>query len=98
MRFNFEDNIYEITELFEPNKNETLDIIAIFKVKFFQPISMTEEVELDAKDIDDIDGGESSDIEERYEFVDYFYGASNYEDDELGLKLEVEDIIRCKNI
>lgn len=97
MRFKYKNNYYEVVELFEPNRNETFDIIAIFKINFLV-YTPTENIILDGNQYDDIDAEENSDIIEKLELVDYFYGAINYEDNEEGLISECRDIIMSKEI
>lgn len=69
MRFDYKNKTYELAELKEPNKNETFDIIAVFRVKYclwtgdeFKECSK-EEFE------------SSSEGLEKYGFIGYFYGA-----------------------
>ena len=69
MRFNYKDNDYELTELYEPNSNETFDIIAIFRIKYciWQEMELIEvSKEVYERFYDNF---------EKLEFVDYFYGA-----------------------
>lgn len=66
MRFDYKNKVYELAELKEPNKNETLDIIAIFEVKPYK-WDGTYLVECSNDDCEF----------ERLNFVDYYYGTSN---------------------
>lgn len=70
MRFTHKNIDYEIAELHEPLKNETFDIIAIFKINYYnwKGVELVEAT----KDKFDI---------EKLEFVDYFYGALFLEDE-----------------
>ena len=59
MKFEYKNNEYELMELVEPHKNETFDILAIFKVKYVIIDKNFEKVEVSKND--------------NYEFEDYEY-------------------------
>lgn len=68
MRFEYKDKKFELMEMKEPNKNETFDIIGIFKVVPHRIINN----ELVKCSWDECEF-------EKYEFVDYFYGVTSNE-------------------
>ena len=86
MRFNYKDNDYELTELKEPNKNEILDIIAIFKIKYCV-WNDGDLVEVSKEEYE-----ESDEQFKKLEFIDYFYGAN--EEDEVLISTSKEIIDR----
>ena len=71
MRINYKGNDYELTELCEPNANETFDIIAIFRIKYciWKGSNLVEV----SKDVFE----QTLDNFEKMEFVNYFYGADD---------------------
>lgn len=85
MRFNYKNNDYELAELTEPNKNETFDIIAIFKIKYY----VWEGLELKEvfKDVYD----KTDDNFEKMEMVDYFFGADDEDDVLISTAKEIID-------
>ena len=85
MRFNYKNNDYELAELTEPNKNETFDIIAIFKIKYY----VWEGLELKevSKDVYD----KTDDNFEKMEMVDYFFGADDEDDVLISTAKEIID-------
>ena len=85
MRFNHKDNDYELTELKEPNKEETLDIIAIFKIKYC--IWQNNELVEVSKD----DYEKSDDNFEKMEFIDYFYGVDDEDEVLISTSKEIID-------
>ena len=85
MRFNYKNNDYELTELKEPNKEETLDIIAIFKIKYC--IWQNNELVEVSKD----DYEKSDDNFEKMEFIDYFYGVDDEDEVLISTSKEIID-------
>lgn len=85
MKFNYKNNYYELAELTEPNKNETFDIIAIFKIKY----CVWEGLELKevSKDVYD----KTDDNFEKMEMVDYFYGSDDEDDVLISTAKEIID-------
>lgn len=74
MRISYRGNEYELTELYEPNSNATFDIIAIFRVQYcvWSGLNLIEV----SKDLYD----KTDDKMEKLSFVDYFYGAEDFEE------------------
>lgn len=85
MRFNYKDNDYELTELKEPNKDETLDIIAVFKIKYC--IWQNDELVEVTKGVYE----NSDDKFEKMELVDYFYGADDEDEVLISTSKEIID-------
>lgn len=85
MRFNYKDNEYELTELKEPNKNETFDIIAVFKIKY----CIWEDGDL--VEVSKETYEESDEQFEKMEFIDYFYGADEEDEALISISKEIID-------
>lgn len=80
MRFNYKNNDYILFELKEPNKNNTYDIISIFRVhtfimKGFDKIKEISQKEARAEEENIYKKGLS--ILETYEYINYFYGVED---------------------
>lgn len=76
MRFTYKNNEYELMEMKEPNKNESFDVIAIFQVIYIDSVY---DCKVPKEVYDDCEDGS---VIEKYQPINYFYGADN-EDEEL---------------
>ena len=86
MDFIFENNLYTLTELCEPNARGSYDIIAIFKnhefLKDDKTCEIVEEIsEAEAQKIYNCEKEtpKGTYIEHYFEFINYFYGADEEE-------------------
>lgn len=84
MKFSYKNNDYELMELCEFNNEDnekySFDILALFRVKYCVSINL-ENVEISKKELNSEEYN-SWEIVEEYEFINYFYGASIYENEE----------------
>ena len=85
MRMTYKGNDYELTELKEPNRNESFDIIAIFRVDHFIWV-YGDLVKVSKEEYEKYD-----EHLEKLRFVDYFYGADDEDENLIEMAKEYID-------
>ena len=87
MKFSYKNSDFELCEMVDPYKNETFDIISIFRVKY---VAIT-------KDFEKIELSKNDDYEfEDYEYINYFCRQDNQQEDIQAAKWYIDEWLKNK--